>query len=104
MLLVSIALVVAALSYIMPAGVYDRVTDPVSGREVVDPDSFHYVEKSPVGFIEFLSSYTGGFLDAASTIFMTLVVGGTFGIIYQLGIIPAALALEIGRASCRERV
>lgn len=96
-LLVSIALVVAALSYIMPAGVYDRVIDPASGREVVDPNSFHYVEKDPVGFMEFLSSYTGGFLDAASTIFMTLVVGGTFGIIYQLGIIPAALALVLKR-------
>ena len=92
-ILVCIALFFAVLSWIMPAGAYDRVLDLNSGREVVDPNSFHYMERTPVTFIQFISSYTDGFTEAANMIFMTLVVGGTFGIINELGIIPAALAM-----------
>ena len=78
----------------MPAGAYDRVLDPNTGRNIVDPNSFHYLPKTPITFIQFISAYSGGFTNAASMIFMTLVVGGTFGIINELGIIPAALAIE----------
>ena len=77
----------------MPAGAYDRVLDPNTGRNIVDPNSFHYLPKTPITFIQFISAYSGGFTNAASMIFMTLVVGGTFGIINELGIIPAALAI-----------
>ena len=83
----------AVLSWIMPAGAYDRVLDPNTGRNIVDPNSFHYLPKTPITFIQFISAYSGGFTNAASMIFMTLVVGGTFGIINELGIIPAALAI-----------
>jgi 3-deoxy-7-phosphoheptulonate synthase len=76
----------AVLSWIMPAGAYDRVLDPNTGRNIVDPNSFHYLPKTPITFIQFISAYSGGFTNAASMIFMTLVVGGTFGIINELGI------------------
>ena len=92
-ILVCIAMFFAVLSWIMPAGAYDRVLDPNTGRNIVDPNSFHYLPKTPITFIQFISAYSGGFTNAASMIFMTLVVGGTFGIINELGIIPAALAI-----------
>lgn len=92
-ILVCIAIFFALLSWIMPAGAYDRVLDPNTGRNIVDPHSFHYLPKTPITFIQFISTYSGGFTNAASMIFMTLVVGGTFGIINELGIIPAALAI-----------
>ena len=34
------------MTYIVPAGVYDRVE--VAGRQVIDPATFHFVEPSPV--------------------------------------------------------
>lgn len=92
-ILVCIAMFFAVLSWIMPAGAYDRVLDPNTGRNIVDPNSFHYLPKTPITFIQFISAYSGGFTNAASMIFMILVVGGTFGIINELGIIPAALAI-----------
>lgn len=91
-ILVFIAAFFALLTWIMPAGIYDRIVDPGTGRNVIDPNSFHYIDRSPLTFIQFISSYTAGFENAASMIFMTLVVGGAFGIINELGIIPAALA------------
>lgn len=45
LLLVCMILIIAILSYIIPAGVYDRVIDEKLGKELVDPNSFHYVEK-----------------------------------------------------------
>ena len=101
-ILVSIAAIFAILTWIMPAGLYDRVLDPATDREIVDPNSFHYVEKTPIGFIEFISSYTSGFENAAGMIFMTLVVGGTFGIINELGIIPAALAAILKKFNSKQ--
>ena len=55
--------------------------------------AFIIFQKPRLQFIQFISAYSGGFTNAASMIFMTLVVGGTFGIINELGIIPAALAI-----------
>lgn len=101
-ILVCIALFFAILTWIMPAGAYERVADPNTGRDIVDPNSFHYLEKTPITFIQFISSYTKGFENAAGMIFMTLVVGGTFGIINELGIIPAALAAALKKFNKRQ--
>ncbi len=88
-LLSCVILLVAALSYLLPAGTYDTVIDPVSGSEVVDPDSFHYVESTPVTLMQLVASYSNGFQAVAPLLFMTMAVGGTFGVIHRLGIIPA---------------
>ena len=48
LLLVCMILIIAVLSYIVPAGVYDRIMDEKLGKELVDPNSFHYVERNPV--------------------------------------------------------
>ena len=98
-ILAVIAMFFAALTWIMPAGAYDRVADASTGRSIVDPNSFHFLEKTPMTPVQFISSYTAGFEHAAGMIFMTLVVGGTFGIINELGIIPAALAAVLDRKS-----
>ena len=42
--LVIIILLCALASYIVPAGTYERVFDAVSEREIVDPNSFHYID------------------------------------------------------------
>ncbi|MBQ2217555.1 MAG: C4-dicarboxylate ABC transporter permease, partial [Firmicutes bacterium] len=45
-LLFLIIVVVMIMTYVIPAGTYDRVLDEASGRTVVDPNSFQYVEQS----------------------------------------------------------
>lgn len=41
----------AILTYIIPAGAYDMMTLE-DGREVVNPETFHYIEQTPVGLME----------------------------------------------------
>lgn len=79
------------LTHIIPAGVYDFVE--VNGKSVVDPDSFHYVEQTPVGFWDMLLSIPQGMVKNASLIFCTFLVTGAIKIIDSTG----ALAATIGR-------
>ena len=59
--LVAIMLIVmAALTYIEPAGTYEMVPSEATGKQVVDPDSFHYVQRTPTTILQFLMAfYTG---------------------------------------------
>lgn len=34
-------IIAAVLTYIIPAGVYERVKDPATGRMIVDPATYH---------------------------------------------------------------
>ena len=51
-ILFGIVLVCAILTWIIPAGNFDRVD--VDGREVVVPGTWHEVDASPVGFLDVL--------------------------------------------------
>ena len=50
LILVIIVLASAIASYVVPAGLYDRVADPATGRMLVNPDTFHYIDQTPIGF------------------------------------------------------
>lgn len=43
-ILVALVLICAIATWLVPAGAYDRVVNEATGRSVVDPDSFHFVE------------------------------------------------------------
>lgn len=49
------------MTYLVPAGVYDRIA--VDGRQLIDPNSFHYVEQTPVApfnwFVAIIDGLTG---------------------------------------------
>lgn len=104
--LLAIILVIAAIAtYVVPAGVYERVLDPTTEREVVNPQSFKYIVQHPVGFFEFFMSITLGMQRAAYIIFFLFLVGGAFGVIEATGAMNACLASVVkkmggARARC----
>lgn len=73
-LLFLIIVVVMLMTYIVPAGTYERVLDEVSGRTVVDPDSFQYVEQTPVNPWNMFVSIAAAF-DAVSNIIFLIAFG-----------------------------
>jgi len=77
--------VAAALSYIIPAGEYERRPDPATGRNVVVPGSFHAVESRPVGPFATLIAVPKGMADASSVIFLIFLVGGAFSVVDATG-------------------
>lgn len=103
-LLMFMIVLVALLTYIIPAGQFDRVMDEKTGRELIVANSFSYTEQSPVGIGGILSSVFGGIVGAAEIIAFVLIVGGVFGVIVKSGAINAALARLIHRLKGRESI
>ncbi|MBS4204304.1 YfcC family protein [Lederbergia citrea] len=84
----------AILTYIVPAGEYERVE--VDGRSIVNPDSFQFTDPSPVGFFKIFTSVHTGMINGAGIIFFVLIVGGAFGILKATGAMDA-LIMTISR-------
>jgi len=102
LLLVCMILIIAILSYIIPAGVYDRVMDEKLGKELVDPNSFHYVEKNPITLFGLLMSVTLGIQNAAYIISFLLIIGGMFAILNATGAINTGMANVVRSMKGRE--
>ena len=100
--LVIILLIVAVLSYIIPAGSYDRVYDEATERYLVDPDSYHSVERNPTTPFFLLMSVTLGMQNAAYIIFFLLIIGGMFAILNATGAINNGMANVVRSMKGRE--
>jgi uncharacterized ion transporter superfamily protein YfcC len=84
-LLVGCTIIAAALTYIIPAGEYDRRSDPATGRSVVVSGTFHRVAADPVGLFGAAVAIPRGMIDAAAVVFFVFVVGGAFGVVDKTG-------------------
>ena len=87
--LVAIMLIVTVASYIVPVGSYDRVM--VDGQEIVDPESYHSVERSPITPFNLLVSVTLGMQRGSAIIFFLLIIGAMFAILDCTGAINAGM-------------
>ncbi len=74
----SLVVLVAILTWIIPAGEFDRVE--VNGRELVKNNSYHPVDSNPQNIDDVLMAPIRGFIGAAEIIGFVLIVGGIFGI------------------------
>lgn len=88
----------AGLTYLLPAGKYNRRPCEVGGRIVenddrcpVIPGSYHPVEQKPISILGALLSVQKGMVAAASTIFFVLFVGGALGVIERTGALNYAI-------------
>ena len=84
-LLLGCVAIAAALTWVVPAGAYDRRDDPVTGRAVVVPGTYHSVEAAPVGLFKALVAVPKGLIDAASVIFLIFLSGGAFTVVDRTG-------------------
>lgn len=95
-LLFCIIVIVAVMTYVIPAGTYDRVTDEATGYTVVDPDSFQLVEQSPVGLFDLFVAIPRAFVAVANIIF--LIAFGFFWVysVMQSGALTSAINKLLG--------
>ncbi|HEY7502516.1 MAG TPA: hypothetical protein VH700_00350, partial [Gemmatimonadales bacterium] len=84
-LLVACILLAAALSWVLPAGEYQRREDPATGRSVVVPGTYARVEPAPVGPFQAIVGIPRGMIAAASVIFFVFLVGGAFAVVERTG-------------------
>jgi uncharacterized ion transporter superfamily protein YfcC len=89
--------VAAALTWIVPAGVFDRRDDPATGRRVAVAGTYHAVPRAPVGVLAAAIAVPRGFVAAADVIAVVLFVGGAWVVVDRLGTLPALVAVLVAR-------
>jgi uncharacterized ion transporter superfamily protein YfcC len=94
-LLFTILALIALATWFVPGGKYD--THLVSGKQLVDPATFHYVASAPQGLVALMKAPIKGFVEAAQIIGFVLIVGGAFAVVQRTEAIDTAIR-SIARA------
>ena len=76
-MLFGIIIFVAILTYILPAGTYERVI--IDGKKVVVPDSYSIIPATPISVLDMFKAIPLGFKAAAEIIFIVLAGAIMFG-------------------------
>ncbi|HQJ47286.1 MAG TPA: YfcC family protein, partial [Ignavibacteriaceae bacterium] len=79
LLIFSLLVLIAALTWIIPGGQYERTI--VDGREIVVQNSFKYVGNNPQGLMALFIAPLKGFVEAGLIIGFILFVGGAFNVL-----------------------
>ncbi|MFS2004953.1 YfcC family protein [Duganella sp. CT11-25] len=80
-LLFIILALIATATWLVPGGKYD--THLVNGKQLIVPDSFHYVPSAPQGPVALIKAPIKGFVEAAQIIGFVLIVGGAFAVLQK---------------------
>ncbi|WP_022728605.1 YfcC family protein [Fodinicurvata sediminis] len=100
---------VAALTWIIPAGEYERAMNEEVGREVAVADTYSEVEPNPQGPFDVLLAPIGGFYDPDSYVanaidvaLFVLMLGGFLGVVNATGSIDTGIRLAMLAMKGRE--
>ena len=84
-LLFSVIIVCTILTWVLPAGEFDRVVNEATGRTVAVAGTFHTVEQSPVGIFQMFQAIYNGMCDAGSVTFFVFISYASINIIIASG-------------------
>lgn len=103
-LLFCVMLIVLLMTYIVPSGEYVRITDPNSGRIVIDPTTFSTIEKTRLNVMDFFTAAHIGFADTRDIIAMLLILAGAIGLIEKTGAIGAGIYALVDKTKGLDKV
>ncbi|MCV3271488.1 YfcC family protein [Roseobacter sinensis] len=109
-ILFALIVLMAALTWLIPAGEYDRAVNAALGREVPVPGSYRPVEAAPQSPLQVLMAPIAGFYDPSSyeanaidVSLFVLIVGGFLGVVTATGAIDTGIARAMRRLKGREK-
>jgi uncharacterized ion transporter superfamily protein YfcC len=100
----SIIMIAAILTWIIPGGRYERHQVTVNGieRNVIVNDSFHYVDSQPQTW-QIFSAFYKGFINMSHIIVFILMLGGAFWIVNETKAIDVGIFSFLGFTRRMER-
>jgi len=81
----------ACLTWLIPAGTFDRRDDAATGRRVVVAGTYHTVPSAPVGPFAAAVAVPRGFVAAADVVAVILFVGGAWVVVERVGALEAVV-------------
>lgn len=93
---------VSILSYIVPAGKFERIN--IDGRETVVSGSYHLVKATPLTLLDMFVAIPLGFRTAIDIIFIVLASGIMFGFIQYSGAFENGIGVLIRKAGHQKKL
>ena len=100
----ALIILVAALTWIIPAGLYDRVPSEVLGKDVTVAGSYTATDANLQGVVDAILAPIAGLYDpgtyaanANDVSLFVLIIGGFIGVVTTTGAIVAAMVRLKGR-------
>lgn len=87
----------AALTYVVPAGEFERRDDPNTGRSVVVSGTYHRVPQTAVPPVAIPLSVPRGIADAAAVIAVVFLAGAAFTVVDRTGALRKTLTALVDR-------
>lgn len=109
-ILFALIVFIAALTWLVPAGQYDRATNEALGREVAVPGTYKSVAATPQSVLDvFLAPINGfynqteGTANAIDVSLFVLIIGGFLGVVNGTGAINAGITRAMRAMRGREK-
>lgn len=102
-ILLIMMLLVTVLTYIIPSGQFVRQPDPTTGRPVIVPGSFAFMEKTThIGIMEYFSSIYTGIVEGGIIIASLLICSGVLVFLQSTGTFDAGIHALLDKAKGKE--
>lgn len=109
-ILFALIIVVAALTWVIPAGEYARVASEALGKELPVAGTYALTDANPQGLFDIILSPIAGFYDPSSytanaidVALFVLMIGGFIGVVTATGAIDAGIKHAMTRLKGREK-
>ena len=100
-MLFGIIVLVTILTYIIPAGTFERVL--LDGRSTVVPNSYKTIPSTPIGFLDMFRAFPLGFKAAVEIIFIVLAGGIMFGFMEKSKAVENAVGTLVKNLGMRNK-
>jgi len=109
-ILFALIVIIAALTWVIPAGQYERVASEALGKELPVAGTYAPTEANPQGVFDVILAPIAGFYDPASytanaidVALFVLMIGGFIGVVTATGAIDAGIKRAMTRLKGREK-
>lgn len=92
------------LTYIIPQGEYERVTNPETNQISVVQGSYKSVDAAPVSIVKMFLSIPEGIVSRSSLITLILLIGGCFYVIEKTGALKEGITFLTVRLHGKEEI
>lgn len=98
-ILFGIALIAAILTWILPAGSFERAIPEGMSRAVIVPGTYAVTESSPIGFWELVRAIPEGMIAAGNIIFLIMLSTGCFNIVNKTGALEGGVGIILKKVN-----